>query len=122
MAVFWKLNTVSINSAIVTQSCRCRLLPAMKRLKLIIPRWNGKHANSKAEILHYLKGDCVTLHKMVSLFIAEFGMRLTIGGTAMNELKQFHPYDPVRKGFDEAMRPFILGALPSFEKESLKMM
>ncbi|WWT39220.1 DNA polymerase [Enterobacteria phage PRDvermilion] len=71
----------------------------------------------KAEILHYLKGDCVTLHKMVSLFIAEFGMRLTIGGTAMNELKQFHPYDPVRKGFDEAMRPFYFGGrCQAFEK------
>lgn len=71
----------------------------------------------KDEIMEYMKGDCTTLHKMVSLFIEEFGFRLTVGGTAMNELKQLHPFEPVRKNFDEAIRPFYFGGrCQAFEK------
>jgi len=72
---------------------------------------------NKKEILIYLKQDCLALHNLVSLFVAEFGTRLTIGGTALNELKKFHPFEPVQKWFDEAIRPFYYGGrCQAFEK------
>lgn len=75
----------------------------------------------KQEILEYLRADCEVLHKMVSLFRDEFGDRLTIGGTAMNELKKFHPFEPVGEMFDEYMRPFYFGGrCQAFEKGIIK--
>lgn len=72
---------------------------------------------NKEEILIYLKQDCIALYDLVSLFNQEFGSKLTIGGTALNELKQFHPFDPVHKHFDEYLRPFYFGGrCQAFEK------
>lgn len=71
----------------------------------------------REEILTYLKQDCIALYDLVSLFNQEFGSRLTIGGTALNELKQFHPFEPVNKWFDDYMRPFYYGGrCQAFEK------
>lgn len=64
----------------------------------------------KQEILKYLKADCIYLHEWVSEFIGLFGKKLTIAGTAYNELKNTG-YDPKNtyEGYDEKFRPFYYG-------------
>lgn len=47
----------------------------------------------KTEILEYLKDDCVYLYELCKAFIEMFGTRLTIGGTAMKELKKVHTFE-----------------------------
>lgn len=64
---------------------------------------------NKAEIIAYLKTDCLSLHDIVSKFIARFGLNLTIGGTAMKMLKATHPFDPQRGYHDKLYRPYYFG-------------
>ena len=59
---------------------------------------------NKAEILSYLRGDCVYLHELVSAFIAEFGDYLTIGSAAMHQLRSFHPFRNGGPALDEKFR------------------
>lgn len=63
----------------------------------------------KAEICRYMKQDCVTLYELVSAFHEEFGNRLTVGGTAMKEMKKRHEFDVADGVFDETMRQFYYG-------------
>lgn len=63
----------------------------------------------KTEILKYLRQDCVTLYELVEAFHAEFGDRLTIGGTAMKEIKKRHEFEQANESFDESFRPFYFG-------------
>lgn len=65
-----------------------------------------KHA---PEILSYLETDCRALHSLVSRFIARFGPRITIGGTAIKELKRIHPFDSQKQAHDERYRPYYFG-------------
>jgi hypothetical protein len=52
----------------------------------------------KETILSYLKGDCVYLWQLCSEYIKTFGPAMTIGGTAMKQLKERHdvgePFTP----------------------------
>lgn len=63
----------------------------------------------KAEILHYLKADCISLYDLCVAFYEEFGDSLTIGSTAMKELKKFHPYDTFTPAMDKSFRPYYFG-------------
>lgn len=63
----------------------------------------------REEILKYLKQDCVTLYELVEAFHHEFGDRLTIGGTAMKEIKKRHEFDQANESFDNAYRSFYFG-------------
>jgi hypothetical protein len=65
--------------------------------------------NHREEILHYMKKDCVSLFELVTAFYEEFGDALTIGGTAMKELKKFHPYDTFTPAMDKMFRPYYFG-------------
>lgn len=56
------------------------------------------------EILSYLKMDCVSLWELVSDFIAEFGTMLTIGSTAMKELKKVHAFETLEASEDLDLR------------------
>ncbi len=47
--------------------------------------WNNREEN-KTEILEYLYTDCLYLHELVSTFIDRFGLKLTIGGAAIEQL------------------------------------
>lgn len=64
---------------------------------------------NKGEILSYLKKDCTSLFSLVSKFIERFGVRLTVGGTAIKELEKFHPFDRQGKSHDERFRPYYFG-------------
>lgn len=53
----------------------------------------------RVEILNYLHDDCLTLHEHCEGFHKEFGDNLTIGGTAMKQLRKRHEFAEF-KGYD----------------------
>lgn len=63
----------------------------------------------KEKIMTYLKADCVSLYELVSAFYEEFGDSLTIGSTAMKELKKFHSYDSFNANLDREFRKYYYG-------------
>jgi hypothetical protein len=63
----------------------------------------------RAEICNYLRGDCVYLHELVSAFVARFTAKITVGSTAIAELRKFHPFDQQREWHDQKFRPFYFG-------------
>lgn len=69
---------------------------------------------NKKEILHYLKHDCVYLYELVEKFIARFGLNLTIGGTAIKALQEYHPFERCGRAHDEKYRPFYFGGRVQF--------
>jgi DNA polymerase elongation subunit (family B) len=71
----------------------------------------------RAEILSYLRGDCVYLHELVSAFFDEFGDYLTIGSAAMAQLRKFHPFEKTKRYFDEKFRSqfFFGGRVQCFQ-------
>lgn len=70
-----------------------------------------KHCRNKhkKEILKYLKSDCEYLFALVKPFVARFGPRLTIGGTAIKELEKFHPFERLGAKHDESFRSYYFG-------------
>lgn len=64
----------------------------------------------KQEILKYLHNDCIYLYEWVKKFVDLFGKKLTIAGTAYNELKKTG-YDPVNtyEDYDSLFRMFYFG-------------
>ena len=63
----------------------------------------------KDEISHYLAKDCEYLYQLVEAFIERFGVNLTIGGTAIKELRKLHPFEKQDETHDAAIRPFYFG-------------
>jgi len=63
----------------------------------------------KDAILSYLHSDCVYLFELVSNFVDRFGTRITIGGTAIRELRKIHPWNKCGSGHDRTFRPFYFG-------------
>jgi len=75
----------------------------------------------REEILRYLKSDCDYLYDLVSEFRGRFGDKLTIGATAINELKKLHPFDAQNASHDEFFRPWFFGGrVEYFEHGVLK--
>lgn len=58
----------------------------------------------RTEIEEYLRVDCVTLYELVTSFIDLYGMQLTIGTTAMKELKKIHDFEMLPKQKDSEIR------------------
>lgn len=56
------------------------------------------------EITSYLKTDCIKLYELVTTFISEFGNKLTVGSSAMKQLKQFHEFSRTGVLFDTEIR------------------
>lgn len=60
---------------------------------------------NRVEITKYLKKDCTSLHELVTAFHSEFsGDKLTIGSTAITELKSHHKFDRMGPQCDEKFR------------------
>lgn len=75
---------------------------------------------NKPEILKYLRSDCKYLWQLVTEFISEFGIKLTIGGTAMGQLRKMHDFDSLDKITDFMMRDYFFGGrVQCFEKGDL---
>lgn len=71
----------------------------------------------KEDILHYLASDCEYLYELVHNFLIEFGLNLTIGGTAIKRLRELHPFEQISQSLDESIRPYYYGGrVQSFEK------
>jgi DNA polymerase elongation subunit (family B) len=68
-----------------------------------------KRENHKQQILDYMKVDCVELWKLCDAFLAEFGNKLTIGGTAMTELRKHHDTHTGDAAFDAVFRDYYFG-------------
>lgn len=68
-----------------------------------------------SEILSYLKMDCVSLWELVTDFIDEFGPMLTIGSTAMKELKKVHSFDNLEQSQDAPLDSRTLLLLPCMD-------
>lgn len=58
----------------------------------------------REEIEAYLRDDLRDLFTLVSAFVSEFGNKLTVGSTAMGELKKLHKFTSVGKEFDAQFR------------------
>ena len=68
----------------------------------------------REEILAYLESDCKYLYELVTLFHKEFGNVLTIGSTAMQEIRKRHKLETANlhsnpKRYDREFRPFFFG-------------
>lgn len=63
----------------------------------------------REEIGNYLRSDCVYLFDLVRAFIDRFTAKITVGSTAIGELRKFHPFDQQRESHDARFRPFYFG-------------
>lgn len=80
--------------------------------KLDIEYWKMEREHReqyKAEILTYLKQDCVGLYNLVKAFIDRFGIKMTIGGTALKIMRKMHPFDERSPEADAELRKFFFG-------------
>ena len=68
----------------------------------------------RSDILYYLKKDCDYLYDLVFKFIERFGDNLTIGGTAIKQLRERHPFENRNKNHDDAFRPYYFGGRVQF--------
>lgn len=64
---------------------------------------------NKPEILRYLHKDCLSLYQLVFAFVERFGPKLTIGSTAMKEIKARHKFKTMSRIDDAGFRPFYYG-------------
>jgi hypothetical protein len=63
----------------------------------------------KPKIREYLKSDCVNLYNLVTPFVARFGAKITIGSTAMSELKKLHTFERATESTDLVFRQYYFG-------------
>ena len=78
----------------------------------------GVREKHKTEILTYLKTDCTGLHELCTAFIDRFGPQLTVGATAMRELKKVHSFERMNKQTDKELRELYYygGRVQCFKK------
>jgi hypothetical protein len=79
--------------------------------------WNKRQEN-KEEILRYLKGDVVYLWELCSKFVERFGPKITIGSTALGELRKYHEFELLNEVEDKSIRDLYYygGRVECFEK------
>lgn len=61
------------------------------------------------EIIDYWRFDCRSLYELVFKFRERFGDKLTIGSTAIAELKKIHPFTTANESHDALFRQFYFG-------------
>ena len=69
----------------------------------------GERDKNRDEILEYLHADCLVLYKAVAAFTERFGRQLTIGGTAIKQIKKLHPFRNQGSSHDATFRQFYHG-------------
>lgn len=80
-----------------------------------------KREQYKEKIQAYRRSDCKYLYDLVTRFNAEFGDKLTVGGTAIGELKKVHVIENTYENFDSIFRPFYYGGrVECFESGIIK--
>lgn len=68
-----------------------------------------KREKNKPKILSYLHSDCVNLFNLVTDFIDRFGLKLTIGSTAMSQIRKRHEFKRLTAEEDKVFRRFYYG-------------
>ena len=64
----------------------------------------------KKDILRYLRSDCLYLHEWIMRFIDQFGVNLTLAGTAFKELKKTsYRVEKTYDDYDKTFRDFYFG-------------
>jgi hypothetical protein len=94
-------------------------LKSYKKDDIDYAKLESKERNKhKAEIIDYLRGDCVYLHELCSKFCDEFGDNLTIGGTSMKQLRKLHKFETLEAEHDALIRSkyYFGGRVQCFEK------
>ena len=78
----------------------------------------GARNKHKKQIVEYLAEDCIYLYEIVTKFWGEFGDNLTIGATAMKEIKKLHKFDVLNAEDDARIRfrYYFGGRVQCFEK------
>src|ERR1017187_5068638 len=78
----------------------------------------GVRENYRHEITSYLRGDCQYLRELCVAFIAKFGDKLTVGSTAIEQLKQFHTFEKLNTAKDHEIREqfYYGGRVECFKK------
>jgi hypothetical protein len=85
-------------------------LAAFQKEKIDYWKFEREHRNKyKKEIGYYLQKDCEYLYELVAEFIKRYGMHLTIGAAAIQQLRQFHHLPHESEKFDEKFRPWYMG-------------
>lgn len=75
----------------------------------------------KDDILEYLARDCESLYALVSAFVDRFGVQLTIGGTAIKEVRKYHPFETRDAEHDATFRPYYFGGrVECFERGKIQ--
>jgi hypothetical protein len=69
----------------------------------------GERERHRAEIVDYLRDDCVALHELVSAFEGRFGRALTVASTAIKQLQVDHATPRQDAEHDAMFRPFYFG-------------
>lgn len=85
-------------------------LKAYQKLDIDIQKFHKdvRHKHLE-EISQYLKIDCTALYDLMMKFIARFGPKLTIGGTAIAEMRKIYPVPRRDRMHDQTFRPFYYG-------------
>lgn len=80
-------------------------LEAYKKTEIDYSTFTAKLRDKHQEqIVSYLRDDCTDLYTLCVAFNEEFGSRLTIGGTAMGEVKARHAFEETSEGTDKEIR------------------
>jgi DNA polymerase type B, organellar and viral len=69
----------------------------------------NRREKHKRAILNYLHSDCVYLLELATKFIERFGLRLTVGQTAIKELQKFHKFERMAPETDAFFRDYYFG-------------
>ncbi len=64
---------------------------------------------NRAEIIDYLKSDCLHLFDIVKKFVEGFGLKMSIGQAAMVELKKYYEVEKFSDGWDNYVRQYFFG-------------
>ena len=77
----------------------------------------AERSKNKKPIQAYQKSDCKYLHELCVSFRERFGDNLTIGSTAMKQLKKLHKFDTLERTIDLSLRAryFYGGRVQCFE-------
>lgn len=84
-------------------------------------RYERDKPENRANIATYLRSDCLYLYDLVAAFNKRFGPKLTIGGTAMAELRKIYEFPRASERHDKIYRQFYFGGrVECFEKGIIK--
>ena len=71
--------------------------------------YKNKRRNHRDEIIQYCINDCKYLLDLVKKFVADFGLKMSIGQAAMCEIKKHYEVEKFTDGWDNFVRQYFFG-------------